>query len=236
MFKKTALCVIAAAAVILSGCSDGDKAKPAAKPAAEKSKNGSVTAIEGGSDLFEGSGNGEVDIIRFDEEDKPDPESTDPVLIRVTSDGNELSYIGVEADGAKVVDTIGAYDGISVIADGDASTIQITTLDAWTVQFVPMSNAVSFEADKDNGGVMSATGDRPAVLEVPEDITEFTVSFETTEAFAEARPFRIMHLNVDGDIETVLERAGASADGRFSVSGPGHIVVSDIGKWTITER
>lgn len=195
-----------------------------------------MTAVEGGSELFEGSGNGEVDIVRFDDDGDPNPEADGPVLVRVTSDGNELSYIGVEADGVKVVDTIGAFDGISVVTDSDVAALEITTLDSWTVQFVPMSNAKKFEADTDNDDALTATGEQPTVLQVPADTTSFSITFETSEVFSEARPFRVLHVAENGETEAVFERVGTTADGRFDISGPGHLVVADIGTWTITQH
>lgn len=179
---------------------------------------GAIDMIPGGSDVVSGKGSGEVAIDRLG--------SDGPVLVRATCQCQEMSTFSMTAAGEEhpLIDALGPFDGITMVTSSEAKTVSINTLDKWSIQFIPASEAKPY-----TGVRLEGAGTTVLANKSPGGPTRVTFSPDPDDSFASTSTFVV----AEAEGVSFRNQGPSVANLNLSTDQGNLILVSGDGPWTI---
>ncbi|GAA2302748.1 hypothetical protein GCM10009853_069300 [Glycomyces scopariae] len=166
---------------------------------------------------FSGEGDGVVEL----------PEGAAQAMVTASHDGDANFAVsaldeGNQATGDLLVNTIGGYEGVTALGMYDLGNepvrLQVTADGAWTVRLAPLADAPALPGSGTGDAVFRYEGEAVTWNVTHDGDSNFTLSYHTDEDFE--MPLLVNEIGAyDGEVP-----AGA---------GPGLVVVTADGDWTI---
>jgi hypothetical protein len=167
---------------------------------------------------FSGDGDGVVDL----------PEGVVEALVTATHDGDANFAVsaldeGNQSTGDLLVNTIGSYTGTTALGmtdiGGDPVRLEVTADGPWTITLGPLAGAPALAEAGEGDAVFRYEGDAATWNVTHDGDANFVVSYYT---------------DADFEMPLLINEIGAYDGSVAATSGPGLVVVTADGAWTIT--
>lgn len=156
------------------------------------------------------------------------PEGVTQAMVTATHDGDaNFSIAGLDADNQPTIDllvnTIGAYTGTTALGmndlGGEPARLQITASGSWTITIAPLADAPDLADAGEGDAVFRYEGDAATLAATHDGDANFAVSYYT---------------DADFEMPLLVNEIGAY-DGTVALTdGPGLLVITANGAWTLT--
>jgi hypothetical protein len=167
-----------------------------------------------------GDGDGVVDL----------PEGVAQALVTATYDGSGNFSVaaldeGNESTGELLVNTIGAYSGTTAVGllsiGNDPVKLAVTADAAWTITLAPIAEAPALAESGEGDGVFKYEGDAATWAVTHDGEANFTLSYYTSADF---------------EMPLLVNEIGAYEGDVPATAGPGLVVITADGAWTIAAK
>lgn len=169
---------------------------------------------------FTGEGDGVVEL----------PEGVHQGMVTATHDGSEhFSVTALDANnegtGDLLVNTTGSYEGVTGLGlldiGGDAVRLEVSADGAWTVAIAPLADAPALPESGAGDGVFAFDG--PAAT--------WAITHDGSEHFGVSA-----YTGADFEMPLLVNETGAYDGSEAAPAGPGIVVVTADGNWTIARQ